>query len=253
MKKFLGGLGLVALLLVSGFIVWKAMGPSLDGPNPEAFFQALNAGDVAALEQMMSPSLRAQMDPVILAALVKEVREVLGTYVGPGPGGFEIRRTVSAGEEHFTKFKGIARFSRGEAPCLLSYRENELLSFDIQSDEVMNRTFRQPEVLDDFQAQGRRFLELALSGSADEAYALCHEKLQAEVSKEQFQEAVRQALAAHGAFRSASPVTLRNEVSTTGRYKMIYDIFYEKDSMTAEVDFFFDGTRSRVSDCRFAM
>lgn len=249
MKKFLGCLGVVALVLVLGLVGLLVLGAYMSGKVQEEFFEVVSAGDVSALEQMMSPLLRVQVNPVILAAVVESVGEVLGTYEGPSMEGFEIE----SGAGGFQRVTGVARFSKGDVPCELTYIDGKLLGFDIQNEEVVARAFSRPEVLEHFKAQGQLFLESALTGKLNEVYGLLNEEIQTQMTQVQIQGVADTALSEYGAFQSATFAALKDEAIETGHLKIYYDMVYEKASLTAQVDFGFKGMQASIWGFYFAM
>lgn len=246
MKKILlaiAALSLVMLLLCGGVLFWAYRAGSV---IQNEFFTAVGSGDPQQALNLMHPALRAEIDPPVLAAWMKEVQTKLGDYQGISATEFSTSTRYENGRQ-VTQCQGNVLFTHGTATSELVFHDGQLTRFQIESPQIPKRWFQGPEDTSIYQEHGRQFLTAFFSNKSDVAFGLMHEALQEAMPKERLVELTGKLTEALGALQS---IDYTKDEFTTGDDESLviyFKVIGEKDSTTASTRFQFIGMKGHMT------
>lgn len=239
----LGVLFVLVLLLCGGLVYWaKSVGTA----RQEQFFAAVNSGKAADVLPLMHPALVAEIDEPVLQAWMNEFNQRLGKFQGLSVLDFH---TEARQEKNLTLLEssGTVNFEKGKAESNLTFHDDKIVRFQVNSDEMPKEWFKGPADSGLYRQRGEEFLRFALDGQPEKAFAMMHAALQDKMPLETLRSGVGKAMAEGGKLKA---VTFEREEFEGGEgkesLKLFYKIQMEKAVLSGSVVFRFIGLKGHL-------
>jgi len=240
MKKVAIGCGVVVI----GFVAVLFWAFRSGGACQEEFYKAVLSGDPQQVMGLMDPEWRKEVDEPVLAEWMTAVKTCLGDFVKLSATSFSTStRTVNGAR--ITESKGTVEFEKGTAESALRYRNKKLVGFEVTS-EQMKGWFKGLKDTGLYRERGKQFFTDLLSGKAQEAYGMMHEKLQENAPLEKLKAFSADLQKRFGALRSVSYESEEFEAGSVPKLKIVYKIVGEKKETTGFVRFEFAEVRGHL-------
>jgi len=226
------------LLLIVGFAGLMFWLQRSGEAHQEKFFAAVATGNPENVMALFHPALREEVDAPVLAAWIKAVNEHLGRFQGLAATSFSTSTKYEQGVK-ITESHGTVHFEKGTAESELSFRDDQLVSFKVESETIPDDWFNGPADSDTYRQKGAKFLQHFLRDESDAAQAMMHPALQKLVPLEKLKTMTADVGARTG---KLDTVSYQSESFETGEDQVLtitYDLACEKQTTTATVKFQF--------------
>ena len=246
MGKILKILGVVFIILVVGVaaLLYWAHGEGKE--QQQRFFDAVASGDPANVLGMMGPDLKAEIDPPVLKMWMDAVNVRLGRYKGLSAGDFHTE-TESTDAGRMTETKGTAEFEKGTAQVRLTLLGDTVVGFAIESDQVKPSDWSRKPEGDFYQKKARMLVEHLVAGRIDQAMAMMHPNLAAQLEPEKVAAGMKRFVELYGALEGIEVVdeAFRDGNDPSLRVQMLCKC--SKQTVKAHVEFVFNGMRGHLT------
>jgi len=251
MGKFLKILGVLFLVLIGLVVAGLFWAHSSGAKAQKAFFEAIGTGDVAKVMALMEPSLKADVDEVVLAAYMRAFNADLGAFKGLSKSKFNTS-SKTVGGVTITASEGTVLFEKGEAASELVYKDDLLVKFDVESEALSEDWF--PADLDTtlYREKGKTFLEAVLGGKVPDAYAMTHAEFQESIPLEKFQARIAGVLADVGPLKSVKFDSQKLELGKSPKLLLYYLVENERGKTISLVKFQFVGLKGHLTQLNLA-
>ena len=145
------------------------------------FLDAFESQDPHRLMAMMSPELRARIDPPILAALMQTTREKLGRITDVTQTRFNVR----ANSQTLKESTATLTFEKGTGTSDIQLVDDKLTFFEIKSPQLAD-WFSGPKTTEFYEKIGEDFLRNLMANKSDAAWEMCHDALKDTLSRKDF-------------------------------------------------------------------
>lgn len=208
----------------------------------QAFFEAIDAGDVERMFSTFEPSLQAEVDPPVLAAWMKSARSQLGRFKNYRTTQF-VSSTDNLGSQ--TEAQMIAEFQNGSATAYLVFRDKRLFRFRVESAQIASNWLSASLTTEVYRDRGQKFIRHILSNDADSAFEMMSPELQADNPLEDSKPKISQLAAAVG---NNPSIVYQSETWDRGETTLAinYLVINEKSRRIANVEFEFSGLKSGI-------
>jgi hypothetical protein len=233
---------LLLLLICAGVLFWAQRAGSA---RQEKFFAAVTSGDAAQVLALCDPALRADIDEPILAAWMAEVQTRLGRFQGLSATDFNTSAKVTT-DGSFTESKGTVNFEHGTAQSELMFRDDLLVRFSIESEQIPDGWFQGLKDTTLYQQRGEEFITRCLNGNLTGASSMMHTKLQEVVPPDKLKTMIDNVVHKAGPLQT---VTFEDQqFSTTGGQTLDvrYQLKCEKADLVGNVEFRFIGLKGHL-------
>jgi hypothetical protein len=240
----LGVVFLVVIVGVAGLMVWAQRSGST---TQEAFFKAVESGDVKQVTALFHPALLKEVDEPVMAAWMASVKSELGNYTGLSKTDFSTSMKYENGAK-IVESKGTVNFEKGTAKSEITLRDDRIVAWNVVSDKIPPDWFHGPASTELYQQKGHEFLQKALSGDVQAAFDMEHESLQQALPLEKFKAALETVSRSGGAVKA-----IQYESSTVAgkspklTLKLMYKVEFEKGPVPASVEFQFVGLKGHMT------
>jgi len=237
MKSFLAGCGAVVVLVgvvLGVLLVWAF---HRGASEQEAFYRAVDSGNVDEVMALLDAELQQQIDAPVLAAWVKAMQARLGKCKGLRATDFNTSTQIRDGVK-ITESGGTVRFEQGDAQSALVLRDGKIIQFNVQSDKLAD-WFTELSDTALYEKQAEDCLTKIMTGKIDEARAMMHEELQKVLTAEKLQEFLDSALPESGAMKGLTLQSKEFRAGNPPELELKYQIECEKKPMQAKIGFQF--------------
>lgn len=237
MKSFLAGCGAVVLLIVVVWVVVLFWAFHRGASEQDAFYKAVDTGDVNQVMALLAPELQQEIDAPVLAEWVKAMQARLGKCQGLRAMDFSTSTQIENGVK-VTESKGTVRFEKGDAQSELVLRDGKITQFHVQSDKLAD-WFTELSDTALYEKQAEDCLTKIMTGKIDEARGMMHEELQKILTAEQLQSFLDSALPESGALKELKLDSKAFQAGNPAELELKYTIVCEKKPMHATMGFQF--------------
>jgi hypothetical protein len=249
-KTFLMGLGVVMLVAIGAFVALLAWANKAGGKLQNTFFNAVVSGNPENVLTLCDPRLREQIDAPILAAWIDEVHDKLGAYRGLSGTDFGTNsKTTDAG--WIVESKGTVHFEHGDAKSDLTFCNDLLTAFSVNSDKLAGNWFQGPRETKLYQQRGEEFIRKFLAQDETGATALMAKELRAAVPDDKLRELMKTFDGKTGKLKSIAYREDKFTKENSGTLKVYYDLDCEHGKFVAEIKFQFNGLKGYLEGFDF--
>lgn len=191
MNKFFKMALIVFGLVVALFVGLLFYGKSSGEKTAKAFFEKIEKSKANQFDQHVFFNLSSQADPELIRVFFKEVLNVCGSFKGLAMNGMHFSDKIDRGDR-LQNYKGKFNFEKKSIEIELSFINDQLSGFSVNDQGVAQQALERSHTvgLDNlekkYSAEGKRFLNVALSDSYEGAFDMVHEALQKQVGKANF-------------------------------------------------------------------
>ena len=239
MKKILmilGGIFAVLLLLGSGCFYWAYRSGSA---YQEQFFIAVESGDVKQVSALLHPALRQEVDEPVLAAWMTAVRKNLGQYRGLSRTSFGTSVQYDT-DGKTVESKGTVKFENGTARSEIHYRDDLIVLFKVDSEQLPTDWFQGPEGTELYHRRGEEFLSNLLSDKIEAAHKMAHEEFRRIAPREKLEATMAKVRELAGTLESVVYKTERFVAKPKDQVLTVfYTVKFEKGEIPGKVEFQF--------------
>lgn len=212
----------------------------------DAFFAAVEQGEVEPMLGMMHPQLARQIDPPILEAWLQAVAFRLGKVESIIP---DTTLVTDARQE----FTADVVFTKGTAVAELVLLKNNVVAFEIKSASLTN-WFQRPTSLALYSERGEQFLTSLADRDFSACRAVLHEKVAKKVNDQYLNESADLLVQQVGSrpqfnYQQAKLTVLPDE--RVQQMELIYEIEGDRGSVRCEMAFRFHGMQGHLVGFRF--
>ena len=246
MKTALLVLGIVflVLLVVGGGIVALLFWAHSSGSNKqEAFFEAVLSGDSGKLTAMIHPSARDEIDEPVLAEWMKAFSESVGELEGLSAANFSTNAEITdAGK--VVKTEGTVKFSKGSAKSQLTFLDDKIVQFNVDSDQMPKDWFKGPSDTTLYQQRGEKLFRHLVAGEVAQTHGMLHEDVQKKYSLADVEELAASIKAQFGQIKSITFDSAPYEETASGQFlDTVFRMTFEKGQAEGAVRFQFIGLK----------
>jgi len=239
MKKVLMVLGVLFLIGIVGFVALLFWAHSSGSGKQEKFFDAVLSGETAKFFAMTHPDIRDGIDEPVLAQWMKAFKENLGELEGLSAADFSTNV-----EGNVLKTEGTVKFTKGSAHSQLTFVDDQIVQFNVESDQMPDDWFKGPSDTAVYRQRGEKLFRHLVGGEADQAHAMLHENVQAQFSLAKVKEVAASIQTQFGALKSITFDSDAYEKTATGQFlDMVFQFAFEKGKAEGAVRFQFVGLK----------
>ncbi len=252
MGKVLKILGIVFVVIVVGVVALLIWAQRKGSAQQEKFFRAVLSGEPKQLMDMFDPALRDSVDEPVLAAWMKAVKGGLGEFKALSKTNFHTSSNTVNGVE-VVESKGTVNFEKGEADSEVVFRDGKIAGFFVTSDKVATDWMKDPGVEAMCRERGEAFIRAFLGGRADEVYAMVHESIRQQKSREQIAAMIERARTGAGELESVAfeRIEYAGKPGEKFTLKTYHKVVCERDATVAEVTFQFKDMAAHLNSFDF--
>ena len=247
---------------LAGFVPVPPAEPGAGTPPPIVFIEMIQTADPTAFLKMSDPEFAQDIDPPVLAFVLRTLTTTLGTF---DPAAQEVpkqeEQTVVEGQPPYTFFNGPLKFKDGTADGSLVVAQNRIMGFQIQSPVLDTVTDRLYQALMDDKAFGKStaefytprceaFVRLVLKGGDEKAFATFHPEVQKQVGQEAFQNVFETFRTNCGSFKGFELESMRVEFDANMKgesYQLTHFVRGSKENYMATTTFQFIGLNAHFT------
>ncbi len=186
MGKALAIIGLILLLLVGSCVGCMFMAYKKTTGVQDDFYAAVNGGDVDKLMSGFHPSLKDKVDRGMLDAWMKAVNARLGAFQELSMNGIDFSMTTTPEGERIES-EGTAVFAKGRAQSMVATLDGKIVAFHVRGGDLGTDWFKDLSDPSGPEAHAQDFLKAVRAEAYDNAWAMMHEALRADVGEDKWQ------------------------------------------------------------------
>ena len=247
MKSVLSWLGGIFLLCIAGYVGLLVWAYRAGETQQQRFFDAIASRDPDRLIGLMDDRLVERVDPPVLRQWMAGIDETLGPFEGLAKSRFSTKKHhTDAG--WVTESSGDAVFHNGTVQVALTLLDDKLVGYEVTGDLLETVDWLRESPADEiYRERARRLIGHLVRREADEAIAMMHEKLRAQVSADQLVAGMTRFAEQYGDLESIDIVDERF-VDTPGMKSLTVRMActFSKQPAVAEVRFEFDAARGHI-------
>ncbi|HKD36369.1 MAG TPA: hypothetical protein VKB78_06195, partial [Pirellulales bacterium] len=237
-------LGVVFVALVGLFVALLIWAHKAGADAQEKFYAAMESGDSEKMMDLLSPTLRTQVDPPVMAAFMRLFESKLGKYQGLRSTDFHSSSKYVNGVSRLESV-GIVDFEKGEANSEVIYFDGKLAGFHISSPLLPENWFEGPTTTVLYRDEGKTFLQELLNGD-DAAVTVLLPEMQKKSSFGELKKKSEAMIADAGMLKSVDFQSEKADVTDGYRLTATYALHFDRKDLTAKVDFRFSGLKGGV-------
>lgn len=221
---------------------------------------AIRTLDVEVLLSKADPNLQANIDQPVFELYLASVRALLGPLDADSPTKSTMESVDVDGGKRYD-YRGVLTFEKGQVAALLQTLNGRVVGLSLDAPElegankwIYGEIAKKEQVAravgDFYKPRCSRFLELVLSGQADDAFAAFHPLVQKQLDKQATLEFFERVRGLFGELQSAELVSQRittNEQGEDAELSYNYEVVGTKGPFEATLTFQFIGMKAGLT------